>query len=58
MIKGEKVKLFYAAISFALFLFACIQIYNGVVDVNVVAVIPLIISVALLLSYFVVKYKK
>ena len=55
MIKGKKVKLFYAAISFVLFIFACIQTYNGVVDFNIVAVAPLIISVVLLSSYFLVK---
>ena len=58
MIKGAKVRLFYAAIAFILFLFACLQAYRGVIEFNIVVLSPLLIAIVLVISYFVVKNKK
>lgn len=52
MIKGEKVKIFYSVISFLLFLLACRQVKRGIIEFNIVVVIPLIITFVLILSYF------
>lgn len=58
MIKGKEVKLIYAGIALFLFLLGCVQVQRGVVEFNIVAILPLLISLGLIVSYFWERLKK
>lgn len=58
MIKGKEVKLIYAGIALFLFLLGCVQVQSGVVEFNIVAILPLLISFGLIVSYFGESLKK